>query len=327
MAERNLAFLESRSKGATNLYRKKIDTEAEFRRCLNALPWFPEIMLLANFPRGRLGIVSLCREFGINVVHGEDGFFPHYETMHADPLGFCWESSLPRMIFRCCSDAARKRAGLARQHALAIPAVALPPEVHKPFVLWPLQLIEDQVNVWDLSVDSWVELISNFRMRLPKNYQLVIKEHPRGAARDVKGLAELVIELPNTMLSYQGAPLGSLLRECNAVAGANSTVLYEARLIHNKPVYAYARSWFTNHEELFAPLKLGRTDPLPRFDRVEDPESMRDEVLQDYVDWFLGQLLARQISRETAANPAAFQKRIDHLSYRSYVEHGEAIFE
>jgi hypothetical protein len=75
------------SKYAANLYGGKIVRERDLRRRL-VDSGTPKVMLMGNFILDRAGIVSLCREAGVPVVHGEDGFFPHYATMHGDPLGF-----------------------------------------------------------------------------------------------------------------------------------------------------------------------------------------------------------------------------------------------
>jgi len=105
-------------------------------------------------------------------------------------------------------------------------------------------------------------------------------------------------------------------------------VLYEARLVFQKPTYVYARSWFTNHEELFVPLSLYYERQLKRFEHVEDNSLMRTERLDDYTDWFLAQLMARQINRDVAEqNPALFKQQVLRLSYQSFLQHGEEIFE
>jgi hypothetical protein len=311
-----------------NLYGSKIITERHFRDLLETVSERPQIMLMGNFILDRAAIVGLCRAENINVTHCEDGFFPHYQTMHADPLGFCWESSLPRMIFRVCRDGPRTSAQQARRQWLAVPRGALPPGVKKPFVLWPLQLPGDRVNQCDLRVSKWDDLIQHFRDCLPRQFQLVLKEHPKGRDAVASGVAALATRLPNTILVPRQASLPTLLHEANAVAGANSTVLYEARLIHYKPTYAYARSWFTHHEELFLPIRHQTTRPLPRSDWLEHPASMRTERLDDYTDWFLAQLLARQITRQCAASdPEAFRHRVHRLSYSSFREYGEEVFD
>jgi hypothetical protein len=246
--------------------------------------------------------------------------------MHADPLGFCWESSLPRMVFRSCTDRQRLRAREIREAWLAFERKELPPMIRKPFVLWPLQLTGDQVNHWDLRLEDWTGLIRHFRECLPDGFQLVLKEHPRSKPHDHRGVAELARELPETVLLPHGFDLKTLLAECSAVAGANSSVLHEARLMFHKPACVYARSWFTNHEELFIPMRQHHVREPNRFEFVEDNRLLRTERLDDYTDWFLAQLLARQIDRETAVNPQEFKERVYRLSYQSFIQHGEDIF-
>ena len=308
-----------------NLFAGKVIRESDFLLKLKA--GSPEIMIMGNFIVERAGIVSRCRELGINIVHTEDGFFPHYSTMHADPLGFCWESSLPRIPFRRCAGLQRVCAQNARKKWLAFETKPLPDSIRKPFVFWPLQLTGDQVNIWDLKVKEWTRLIQHFRGSLPKEYQLVIKEHPRSQPHDNAGVAELVPKLPNTILVPKDTDLKTLLSQCNGVAGANSSVLYEARLMFYKPAYVYARGWFTNHSELFMPVPLREPRPLNRFDWLEDNNRLRTQRLDDYTDWFLAQFLARQISRERANADAKWLKRaLYRLSYASFMKYGEDIF-
>jgi len=311
-----------------DLWGKCILSEADMRRYLSQMKERPDIMLLWGFCTERAGVVGLCREHGINVAIWEDGFFPHYDTIHFDPLGFCWESSLPRMIFRGCSGRQRERARQARAAWLAKPVKELPPEIRPPFVLWPLQLVSDKVNEWDLRLTDWTGLIRHFRSCLPAHIQLVLKDHPLSSPKDVVGIDQLVSELPNTIHLPKGFSLPDLLRECRAVAGANSSVLYEARLMHHKPTYVYARSWFTNHDELFVPVNRDFLSKLPREDWMEKPSAMRTERLDDYTDWFLAQLLSRQLDSKIAAEDSLqFRTQVGRLSYHSYLEHGDAIFD
>jgi len=141
----------------------------------------------------------------------------------------------------------------------------------------------------------------------------------------------LVQELPHMLILPRGADLHALLRECSAVAGANSTVLYEARLMHHKPAYAYSRSWFTNHPDVVVPLALPKNasvaSGLPHLDWLENPSLLRTEYLDDYTDWFLAQLLARQIDHRQFTDPALHRAAIWRLSDQSYRAHGEAIFD
>ncbi len=312
------------------LFGRKVVREGDFRELLR-VHGKPNLMMMGNFILDRAGIVTLCREHGVNVIHVEDGFFPHggSGSAHGDPLGFCWESSLSRMVFRECNRSQRERGHRCRDAWLSFSPQPLPPGIRKPFVFWPLQLIGDAVNKWDLNVKEWGGLLRHFRLCLPTTFQLVIKPHPRSKSHDNIGVAELVQDLPNTVIVPTNTDLKTLLLECSGVAGANSTVLYEARLMFHKPAYAYARSWFTNHFELFMPVH-GRHPPrgLNRFDFVEDNRLMRTERLDEYTDWFLAQLLGRQIDlMKGRANPQWLKEKVYQLSYESWVKYGEEIFE
>jgi hypothetical protein len=319
---------ENYRKHLRDVYGKCILTEHDMRRFLGGMQERPDILLLWGFVTERSALTGLCREHGLDSATWEDGFFPHYGTIHVDPLGFCWESSLTRMVFRRCSPQQREVAREARANWLEKPVKPLPAEVRKPFAFWPLQLIGDKVNDWDLRLTDWTGLIRHFRSRLPAHFQLVLKDHPLSAPKDVAGLDQLLTELPNTIRVSKDTSLPALLSECDAVGGANSSVLYEARLMHHKPTYTYARSWFTNHDELFIPVSREFTAYLPRPDWLEKPSKMRTPRLDDYTDWFLAQLLARQIGGKTITeNPDLFRAHVGRLSYQSYVEKGDAIFE
>ena len=149
------------------------------------------------------------------------------------------------MTFRRLTDEQRAQARAARTRWLEFAPEPLPDVIRGPFVLWPLQLIGDKVNQWDLNVSNWCELLRHFQASLPARFQFVIKPHPRSKAHDNSGVAELTRELPNTVLLPARAHLKTLLSQCHAVVGANSTVLMEARLMFHKPVYAYASGWTT----------------------------------------------------------------------------------
>jgi ADP-heptose:LPS heptosyltransferase len=310
-----------------NLFGSKVAGERDFLQKLQQTEGYPEMMLMQSFEVERSAIVSICRELGINVVHGEDGFFPHYSTGHADPIGFCWESSLPGLTFRKCNDLQRKHAKALRKNWLGFKVKPLPDFIKKPFVFWPLQLIGDKVNRWDLNVTDWTGLIAHFRSALPEEYQLVIKEHPLSKPADSNGIAELLPKLPRTVLVPRNTDLKTLLSQCSAVAGANSTVLFEARLLFHKPAYVYARSWFSNHAGLFMPVSVRGPRVLNRLDWLNENKLLRTEYLDDYTDWFLAQLLARQISHDKAVSaPKWFKQTLDRLSYHSFRKYGEEIF-
>jgi hypothetical protein len=102
--------------------------------------------------------------------------------------------------------------------------------------------------------------------------------------------------------------------------------------MHRKPVYAYSRSWFTNHPDLVVPIarpipSVATAVTLPHLDWLENPSLVRTKDLDDYADWFLAQLLARQVDRRQFTDPATHREAIWRLSDQSYREYGEAIFD
>jgi hypothetical protein len=304
-------------------------TKTQFQIGLKSGMFFPEIVVIENFVHSRSVILSLCRERGINTVHTEGtGFFPHYTTLYADPLGFCWESLLTRSIFaNRCTSAQRARAYVARREWLNFKKETLPANVRKPFVLWPLQLIRDRVNKFDLNMKTWTPLLKHFRSCLPSDFQLVIKNHPRSRKSDLSGVHELVREMPNTIFVSKKVHLKSLLDNCSGLGGANSTVLYEGRLMFSKPVYVYAKGWFTNHEKLFFPIShLQQPCLLPYIESIGDNNKIRTSNMDEYVDWFLAQLLARQITYVDAVTDKGIKDKLYKLSYKAFVAYGEEIF-
>ena len=310
-----------------NLFGEKFHRGKDFIERIKKINFLPERVLINSFVGERFSIVSLCRELNVTTAYGESGFFPHNGTMHLDPLGFAWESSLSRMIFRSATQNQRESARRAREEWMTFEKKELPQEIKKPFVLWATQLIKDKVNTSDLNVKEWGSMITHFRQSLPEDYQLVIKPHPLGPEFSLDFL-ELMKGLKNVIVLPKKIDLKTLLFESSGVAGANSSVLYEARLMFQKPVYAYARSWLTNHEELFVPVQLSsKPGGLFRIDYLANDEMVKNERLNEYSDWFLANLLSRQIRTTfSKTNPKAFKDFVLRVSFNSYQKYGEEIF-
>ena len=268
-------------------------------------------------------IKSKALRAGIDVIHGEDGFMPHYSTLHVDPIGFCSESSLTSMLFAgAVPDEAREHSKRLREAALDKIGV-------NPFtkgsknVLFPLQLIGDKVNQFCLNVrDNWVKVLEHARKTLPKDVIMHVKTHPRGG----KNSAELEwVKKTKNVLLYKG-DLHTALRYCNGVIGSNSTVLTEARLLFDKPVWAYGDSWYTNHTDLINRIDIRfRPRPMPYIEHLEKGIPA-DEYLEDYRDWYVGQLISRQYTHEVKGDPERYTQWLLKRTYNSYLKHGEDIF-
>lgn len=305
--------------GGINLYGRAVRSLRDLVD-LGHTTGLPELLVVGNLYEGSKEIATFCCDNGIDRVYGEFGWFPHYTTVHADPIGYAWNSSLCRMKFRALAPEQAAAVAALRSRFLSQPSLPLPQGVRTPYVLWPLQLLGDRVNTHDLNLRHWYDVLLWTRQIVPAAYQLVIKDHPVESADSRRHLYTC---LPNTLLLQRSAPLRPLLENSGGVIGCNSTVLLEARLLFQKPTWAYGRSWYTGHSQLIFPVRL--SERLPYAELLGKP--IDDPWSREYGDWFLSQLLARQYSTEGALNnPDAFLRWIHRRSYRSYVRLGEDAF-
>jgi len=279
-----------------------------------------DLLLVGNLLDGSDTLAQFCDQQGIDRVYGEYGWFPHYSTEHADPSGYAWNSSLCSMRFERLTRRQRDHAMACRQRFTSQAEELLPEGVRKPFVLWPLQLLADRVNRYDLNAANWYELLLWTRQILPAKYQLVIKHHPVSAEQP---RLECAGYFPNTVMLPKSASLRPLLAQCAGVIGNNSTVLLEARLLWDKPTWAFGRSWYTGHPELVFPVRIG--ERLPHAELLG--KTMDDPWLRDYALWFLWQLLARQYpTTEAKKNPSGFVRWLHLRTAQSYAALGEDAF-
>jgi ADP-heptose:LPS heptosyltransferase len=305
--------------GGTNAYRRAIRSAKDFAKLFETKAPV-ELLLVGNLLDGSNELAQYCDEHEVDRVYGEYGWFPHYSTEHADPSGYAWESSLCSMSFSRVTANQRARARELRERVFSRPSEPLPEGVRTPFLLWPLQLLGDRVNRYDLNVPDWYDLLLWTRQILPAKYQLVVKHHPVVTSQP---RLECVRYFPNTILLAKSAPLRPLIEQSAGVIGYNSTVLLESRLLYDKPTWAYGRSWYTGHPELVFPIRV--SDPLPYREllgkRIDDP------WLVDYGHWFLWQLLARQYpTNEAKKDPKAFLNWIHRRTARSFASLGEDAF-
>jgi len=275
-----------------------------------------DMINIFNFVYNRKVIADLCQSRKIKLTYSEVGFFPHYDSFCFDPLGFCWESSLTKMQFFTCSQ---RQCDVATRiiQKYRIEDNSLPEKIKHPFFLWPAQTISDQVNAHGLRCKTWTKLIVHFRSCLPSEIQLVIKIHPRSQWIRHKHLYALQKRLNNTVVVNQ-VSLNALLYNCVGVVGANSTVLYKGRLIYDKPTYVYAKSWFTGHDSLFFPISTEQKS-------AEIQKFKIQKEYEEYVKWFLYQLIVRQILRSDCKKERMIQK-MSLLSSYNYYKYGEEIF-
>jgi len=306
--------------GGCNLYRRAVRNARDLAD-LTQKVGLPDLLLIGNLLETSKELAEFCSENGVNRVYGEFGWFPHYTTVHADPVGYAWNSSLCQTKFSGITKKQRARVSAFRNEQLSAPTNSLPECVQNPFVFWPLQVIGDRVNKHDMNLPDWFEVLLWTRQIVPAAYQLVIKDHP---VQNADSRMRLYTCLPNTLFLDRSAPLRPLIENSAGVIGCSSTVLLESRLLFRKPTWAYGRSWYTGHPDLIFQIRL--SERLPKLELLG--KCITDPWLLDYGDWFLWQLLARQYSTEQARRePAAFLRWIDRRSYHSYLRLGDDAFE
>jgi Capsule polysaccharide biosynthesis protein len=305
--------------GGCNLYGRAVRNARDFAS-LAQKKGLPDLLIIGNLLESSTELAEFCSEHGVDRVYGEFGWFPHYTTVHADPVGYAWESSLCQTKFSGITDKQRFSMSAFRNEYLSAPSGTLPKGVFKPFVFWPLQLISDRVNKHDLNLPDWFEVLLWTRQLLPKAYQLVIKDHP---VPDGISRTHLYDCLPNTIILDRSTPLRPLIENSHGVIGCNSTVLLEARLMFRKPTWAYGRSWYSGHPDLVIPVVVSGHLPKPEL----LGKYITDSWSLDYGDWFLLQLLLRQYPTEKARkDPTMFVRWINQRSFHSYERLGTRTF-
>lgn len=275
--------------GAERLNEKDILTPEQFSQ-FTASGQVPEYAVTWGFIPFKHAMDQWAAKHGVKVSHGELGWFPHYDTFHLDPEGFCWSSSIPRTPFVNDPSKTYEYAKAMRTALRSDKHRPLPSMYRPPYAIWTCQLTSDKVNEYGVNTRDWSPYIAHFRSLLPEHIQLVVRPHPKSHQRasqetnPYRRMVRVLENLPNTVLCRSGK-FEDVVAEAEMVAGMNSTALYEAKLLYGKPAYAYAPSWYSGHSRLI-PVLSSQTTTLPEA-----------AASDDYADWFLEQFLDRQITR------------------------------
>lgn len=287
------------SGGIARLNEFEIHHTSQFKRFLS-FGITPEFAVAWGFLDADLD--SLVRQWaaskGVRLAYGELGWFPHYESFHLDPEGFCWDSLLARTRYAAEGfrpfpspdpdlTALRTRAAAKQRGTFD----CLPSMIKPPYVLWPCQMVSDKVNLHGVNAKDWCRHVAHFRSILPMDVQLVVRPHPKAHQRPSTEkvpyyrLANLVAKLPNTELCAEGE-MDLLVANAEAVTGMNSTALYEAAMIHGKPAFAFSRSWFDYKPEI-----------VTHLDALDNTPVSLDPPDEDACHWLYRQFMDRQIIR------------------------------
>ena len=229
---------------------------------------------------------TFCKKKEIPIITYEDGFIPHYTSLHFDRRGFCWESSFP---FENISKYPDKEDNFnMSKYDMECPSVKL----SKSFVFVPLQMLGDSVILHGSDVKSWDKFVERVRGDVPEEYELVVKNHPRERTK---------YESNDPSIHVIDSGLGWAINNCEFVVGVNSGVLYESAIVFDKPVYYYGKSWYDRHPEICRPAR----GKLETYAINNDITTYRRKFWQfmkskqlDYSNGFDDKRLLKLISRE-----------------------------
>ncbi|CAN5277231.1 N/A [soil metagenome] len=119
-----------------------------------------------------------------------------------------------------------------------------PPSDGLPFILYPTQFHpESSTSVDAMGFEDELTNIRGIAANLPHRMRLVVRDHPLACARQPLYFYEQIRRLPNVDMTGPDVDYESLLRRCDAVVCASSSVGYDA-LLRGKPVFLLGRPFY-----------------------------------------------------------------------------------
>ena len=189
-------------------------------------------------------------EISPNILHAEQGFLPHYTSVHFDPRGHGSASSLIGNLNDPITDEQEIElaAFLSQNYYLNRPC-----ELSLPDRYWLLLLqhVQDSVMMWDAPAYARDPsmLIRSVQAQLPAGTQLVVKPHPLHKPRGLRTSGAIVVDGQGDAKldhSDNSALNQHLIRNAEGVITVNSSFVFEA-LAYDKPVITLGTSVFTGN--------------------------------------------------------------------------------
>ncbi len=209
-------------------------------------------ILFNNISNCSLSTRDRLERAGTKMSSYEQGWFPHYQTLHCDPLGFSSKSLLAKTrlgdieidLEKISNEITNYKKNYAKPEGIF--------KIDKPYVLLIFQHTGDATIKHDYKdFKSWQKIIDFADKVRGKGKTLVVKVNPQNVNSKEK------IQLPHNSIAIQNKFFNNdLLMNAKVVIGVNSTMLYEASIIYNKPVLALGSSWFDCHPEVVQKVKI-----------------------------------------------------------------------
>ncbi len=201
--------------------------------------------------------INKLRERGIQVSFCGHGWFP-YHTKHFDPNGFAHKSLFANSNFshlqidkdvmkKCIKEYKKAYEEQSKKNNLF--------KIQGPYTVVILQKTRDvTISEGYRDFKSWQQIIDFAHSLLDKKEILIIKAHT-----DQQQQREKLVTPSNSIIVQSKLFNDDILSNAKLVVGVNSTMLYEASLLYNKPVIALGESWFNGHPEAIKKVKITDT--------------------------------------------------------------------
>ena len=196
---------------------------------------------------------ELAKSHNIKVSSYELGWFPHYRIWHCDPFGFSSRSLLAQSRLDNVDIDIDKVSNVVDKYRQSWSAGEENFRLDKKYMVVVLQHTKDATIVHDYpGFTNWQDIIDYADSIRGKNQVMVIKINPQNVASKEKLL------IPHNSVAVQSKSFNNdILSNAEFVVGVNSTMLYEASLLYDKPVIALGNSWFDSHPEVVQKVKIG----------------------------------------------------------------------
>ncbi len=190
----------------------------------------------------------------INLSFYEHGWFPS-STVQFDPQGFSYDSLLSdSRLDNFDIDQEKIKKDIEKYKAKYIKFNKF--NIDAKYIVVILQFTKD-VTIKNGFPDfkGWQNVVDFAESIRNKNEIIIVKMHPKNYH-----LKESVVMPIKSMAIQDSFFNDDILSNAELVIGVNTTMLYEASLLYNKPVIALGESWFNGHPEVVKKVKITDTN-------------------------------------------------------------------
>ncbi|MHA1469271.1 MAG: capsular polysaccharide export protein, LipB/KpsS family [Candidatus Asgardarchaeia archaeon] len=224
-------------------------------------------IFLNNYVRYSPLIQEYAKKHGTKVSVCEHSWFPASQW-HLDPVGFSHESLLAKSRLDNVNIDIEKEKEKIKEYKKDL--IQHKYSINKPYIVLILQKTQDiTIDIGYPDFPGWQRIIDWANsLRIDKEILIIKLRH---TLFKLKRLGESYVFPKDSIVIQSKRVNNNILKNANLVIGVNSTMLYEASLIYNKPVLALGSSWFdAHHPEVIKKIKID--------DKIERPVVSEEDL-------------------------------------------------